>query len=218
LLYLTTIYTKCNFFFNDETNFNAKAIEINRHLSKEERRIAGPKIGAIIVDKKYNLEVVVIEVSGPPAKKRPNSLFRRDRNKIAKNLKAMHKRVASLMEVPNVILRRKIKLYGIQFYCDNVYIYSLTKPSMDYYAFTLETEFVFPNNSSLHHQSLPTFFKNIWLLNSINTEARKMLDEVFVIDSEQEVLTENVKAPSPHQSLRKKQKVSSNVVSMTSEE
>ncbi|KAF1803337.1 hypothetical protein FB192DRAFT_1251569, partial [Mucor lusitanicus] len=54
--------------------------------------------------------------------------FLEDRNKTAKNLKAMFKHIVSKLEVPSIISVRKLKLRGIQFYNGQAYIYTLSRP------------------------------------------------------------------------------------------
>ncbi|EIE87287.1 hypothetical protein RO3G_11998 [Rhizopus delemar RA 99-880] len=98
-----------------KTNLKVKAIEVNRYLGDEERRFAGPKIDIVVKDENYNMEIMVVEVSGPPNKVNQTH-YLEDRNKICKNLKAMFKQIVSKMEVPSVTHIRKLKLYGLQFY------------------------------------------------------------------------------------------------------
>ncbi|KAG1051656.1 hypothetical protein G6F43_006151 [Rhizopus delemar] len=51
-----------------KTNLKAKAIEVNRYLGDEKRRFAGPKIDIVVKDENYNMEIMLVEVSGPPNK------------------------------------------------------------------------------------------------------------------------------------------------------
>jgi hypothetical protein len=56
-------YLKTYYLIFGEVNLKAKAIEVNRYL--EDRSNTGPKI---IKYKKYELEIMIVEVSGPPRK------------------------------------------------------------------------------------------------------------------------------------------------------
>lgn len=76
----------------------AEAIEVNRYLDDDKRSFTGPKVDLIIKDKKYDLEIMIVEVSGPPRKVN-RTHFLEDRNKTAKNLKAMFKHIVLKMEV-----------------------------------------------------------------------------------------------------------------------
>lgn len=87
------------------------------------------------------LEIMTVEVSGPPSKVNQTHYIE-DRNKTCKNLKAMSKYIVSQMEVPSITMIRKLKLFGLQFYEDEVYVYSLTIPSNDFYVFS--NDFKFP--------------------------------------------------------------------------
>ena len=60
------LYNPRNCLIFGETNLKAKAIEVNRYLNDEDRRFSGSKNDIIIKDKKYNLEIMTVEVSGPP--------------------------------------------------------------------------------------------------------------------------------------------------------
>ncbi|KAI8368734.1 hypothetical protein BD560DRAFT_424323 [Blakeslea trispora] len=64
------------------------AIEVNRYLDDDERRFSGPDTDLIIKDKKYNLKIMTVEISGSPQKVNQTH-FLEDRNKTAKNSKAM---------------------------------------------------------------------------------------------------------------------------------
>ncbi|CAO3654898.1 unnamed protein product [Mucor hiemalis] len=107
------------------------------------------------------------------------------------------------MEVPSVTLIKKIKLFGIQLYKDTV----LSKPCNDSYAFMKELEFPALGQYSVLHQSMPTFLKNFSAIGNLILTTNALLDEVFAIDSTQEILEENTEDPSPHVSPHKKQKL-----------
>ncbi|CEP18085.1 hypothetical protein [Parasitella parasitica] len=193
-----------NRFVFGESNLKAKAVEINRYLDDDERGFAGPKIDAILIDKKYNMEIMTIEVSGPPNKIN-HTHFLEDRNKTAKNLKAMFKHIVSKLEDPSIISVRKLKLRGIQFYNNQAYIYSLSRPC-DSYVFSLDMVFPVLGQSSILHQSIPTFVKQFSAIPWLIHETHAILDDIFTFDKSQEILEEVNDDPSPHVSPRKKQK------------
>ncbi|KAL9551417.1 hypothetical protein MBANPS3_004261 [Mucor bainieri] len=81
-----------------ESNLKAMAIDVNRGLDDDERRYTGLKIGMIAVDKKYNLEFLVVEVSGLLNKTNQTHPIE-DRYKICKNLEAMFKILMHLLSL-----------------------------------------------------------------------------------------------------------------------
>ncbi|KAI7893287.1 uncharacterized protein EV154DRAFT_502332 [Mucor mucedo] len=167
-----------------ETNLKSKAAEINRHLFDDERRYAGPKIDVIVKDKKYNLEIMIIEVSGP-FEKVNNTLFLEDRNKICKNLKAMFKNIVSHMEVPSKTFIRKLKLYGLQFYNGRIFVYSICKPCDHSYVFVNDYSFSSLGPSSINPQQMPSFVKNmygiLYLIENTQHILDKFLDNIDIV-------------------------------------
>ncbi|KAL9551421.1 hypothetical protein MBANPS3_004265 [Mucor bainieri] len=144
------------------------------------------KIDMIAVDKKYNLEFLIVEVSGPPNK--TNQTHRiKDRYKICKNLKAMFKRVVSCMEVPSVTLIRKLKLFGIQFYENEVYIYSLSKPCDHSYVFSQDIKFSAISATSISSQSMPTF---VMAIKHLARSTLDTLDDILAtVDEAQDTIS-----------------------------
>ncbi|KAI7869876.1 hypothetical protein BDF14DRAFT_1879622 [Spinellus fusiger] len=161
-----------------EVNLKAKAIEVNRYLYEDQRRLAGPKIDIIVKDTKYNIEIMIIEVSGAP-NKISQTHFLEDRNKICKNLKAMFEYIVSKMEVPSVTLVKKLRLFGLQFYNDEVYVYSLCQ-------------------SSVLIQLMPSFFKNFYAISHLIENTHDILDKMLgTIDKSQDVLRRKQRTPKP---------------------
>jgi hypothetical protein len=74
------------------------------------------KIDGILIDKEFEVEVGIIEVSGP-SRKVDTTHFIEDRIKIAKNLKTMYKYIMALRDDPYIVIRRSFKMYGLHFYC-----------------------------------------------------------------------------------------------------
>jgi hypothetical protein len=147
-----------------------------------------------------------LEVSGPLSKVNQTH-FLEDRNKIAKNLKAMYKYIASKMEVPSLTLLKELKWFGLQVYDNKMHVYSLSKPCEHSYVFSQDVCFPVLDNKSILSHSLPTFIKNITVINDIIKTTRDILDKLFTVDDEQEVLNEYQQVVSPHQSPHKKQKL-----------
>lgn len=189
-----------------EVNLKAKAIEVNRYLYEDQRRLAGPKIDIIVKDTKYNMEIMIIEVSGPP-NKISQTHFLEDRNKICKNLKAMFKHIVSQMEVPSVTLIKKLRLFGLQFYNDQVYVYSLCKPCKHSYVFVQDFKFSCLGQSTVLAQLMPSFFKNFYAISRFIENTHDILDELLgTIDKSQDILEESSEEQSPHASPQRKQK------------
>ncbi|KAG1077741.1 hypothetical protein G6F42_024647 [Rhizopus arrhizus] len=118
----------------------------------------------------------------------------------------MFKQIVSRMEVPSVTLIRKLKLYGLQFYQNEVFIYSLSKPCDYSNVFVKDSQFSVLGESSISKQSMPTFFKNFPAISHLIEATHVGLDEIFSIDENQEVLEESSEDPSPHVLPRKKTK------------
>lgn len=85
------------------------------------------------------MDSLLLEVSGPPCAAADNyTHFKRDRNKIAKNLKCMFKVIISKKETSSIRTVTKLKLFGLQFYKDKIYVYSLSMPMWDVPVFKVE--------------------------------------------------------------------------------
>ncbi|KAI9353946.1 hypothetical protein BD770DRAFT_412389 [Pilaira anomala] len=84
-------HTPVFLFFFGETSLKAKSVEVNRYLFDDDRRFAGPKIDLIVRDNKYDMEIMIIEVSGPPSKVNQTHYIE-DRNKTCKNPKTIKNR------------------------------------------------------------------------------------------------------------------------------
>ncbi|KAI9366601.1 hypothetical protein BD770DRAFT_405870 [Pilaira anomala] len=138
----------------------------NEHSSlfDAERRTPGPSIDGIFTLPGLNdLEFLVVEVTGAPAQD-DFEHFIGDRNKIAKNLKIMLKFIISLREIFTCL-----KLYGIQVYKNDVYVYSMTNTYDNLYIFTDEMKFSFPTVPALLKKKFPQFMENLWCLKVISS-------------------------------------------------
>ncbi|KAG1108182.1 hypothetical protein G6F42_016083 [Rhizopus arrhizus] len=170
---------------------------------------AGPKIDIIMSHKENGLALSVVKVSGPNYKTNKNP-FVGDRNKIAKNLKAILRQIQKTCSTPDIVAFKKIKVYGLQVYQNKLYIYSLSQISFSYYLFILEKTIEIPSSPGLLYQQLPRFLASISYLvhiyEDMNANIMKFFDDsnthTMPIYSNSEASTPNV---SP-----KKQKISRN--------
>jgi hypothetical protein len=76
---------------------------------------ATAKIDTIIINKELEIEVALIEVSGPNWKV-DTTHFIEDRAKLAKNLKVMFRYIMELRDEPYVVFRRSFKVYSFHVY------------------------------------------------------------------------------------------------------
>ncbi|KAL0140148.1 hypothetical protein V8B55DRAFT_1563606 [Mucor lusitanicus] len=83
--------------------------------------------------------------------------------------------------------------------------YTLSRPC-DSYVFSLGMVFLVLGQSSILHQSIPTFAKQFSAIPWLIHETHAILDDIFTFDQSQEILEEINDDPSPHVSPRKKQK------------
>ncbi|KAF1800940.1 hypothetical protein FB192DRAFT_1473352, partial [Mucor lusitanicus] len=129
----------------------------------------GSKIDLIISHKIFGVEIGVVEVSGP-SHKVDKTHFLGDRVKIARNLKSIHKQIERLATNPNLASLKRLKLYGIQVYLDEIIIYSMTRISASYWVFLREQSLSIPSTSALFRNQLPAFFDHLWSLNEMFKE------------------------------------------------
>lgn len=151
---------------------------------------------------------MVIEVSGPSEK--VNQVHRlEDRNKNCKNLKAMHKLVTSKMEVPSITLTKQPRLYSVQFYNNEAFVYSLSKPCSHSYVFVENHKFNVLGKDSILAQAMPTFVKNFSAIKTLVEITQAQLDTMFsFVDETQDIMQEDNQDPSPHVSPQKPKPVS----------
>lgn len=101
-----------NFNFSGESHLDCAQPEV----SDDDRSNAGPKIDIIFFSKLFNLPVSVCEVTGP-FNKTNKCHFLGDRNKLAKNMKYILRNIKKNTSTPDIYTFKKLKVYGIQFYC-----------------------------------------------------------------------------------------------------
>ncbi|CAO0793622.1 unnamed protein product [Mucor circinelloides] len=108
--------TKLYQFLWAEASLRCKKEHENGILLEEGTCTTPTKIDCIILNKDFDLEVAIIEVSGPN-KKVNTTHFLEDRKKTAKNLKYMYNAIMSLKEKPSIEFKMPIKVYGFHVYC-----------------------------------------------------------------------------------------------------
>ncbi|KAI9483701.1 MAG: hypothetical protein EXX96DRAFT_537014 [Benjaminiella poitrasii] len=107
----------------------------------------------------------------------------------------------------SMALVRKLKLFGLQFYNDQIFVYNLCKSCNHRYVFVQDFKFSVLGESSIFTQSMPTFFKNFYVINHLIENTCDIIDEMFgTADEFQGILEENNEGPSPYASPKKKQK------------
>ncbi|KAI8875456.1 hypothetical protein K501DRAFT_280348 [Backusella circina FSU 941] len=140
----------------------------NSALTDDDTRLPGPNIDGIIKNINLDIPLYLVEVSGSPNTPADNySHYKGDRNKLAKNLKYLFKVVLSMKGVPSFESSCKIKLLGIHFYYDQVYVYSLSMPMWDVFVFKLELKFDIPIKPTLFPSTLPTFISKLFQLGEL---------------------------------------------------
>jgi hypothetical protein len=104
------------FVFSGEPYLKVTADHNNDALNDKDARSKGPKIDMIFRNTQFNIDIVILEISGPNHKiNQVQNLG--DRFKIAKNLKIMMESLLSSARYATPINKRKIKSYGFHIYC-----------------------------------------------------------------------------------------------------
>ncbi|RGB24171.1 hypothetical protein C1646_726742 [Rhizophagus diaphanus] len=109
-----------------------------------------------------DLEISVLEVLGSPTCL-DHTHYIGDRNKIAKMLKIIlnYIKINCLGCYEDF---RRIKVYGIQVYNHNFYIYSMCLPFAGIYYFKLEKKFSCLTMMFSLFKELPKFASNLWMM------------------------------------------------------
>ncbi|CAG8654304.1 4289_t:CDS:10 [Funneliformis mosseae] len=145
--------------------FKEDIFETSLSLKDDDRRFSGNKIDAIISMLDLDLEISVLEVSGSPTCL-DHTHYVGDRNKIAKMLKIILNYIKINYSGCYEDFRR-IKVFGIQVYDHNFYIYSMCFPFAGVYYFKLEKKFSCPTMTFLLFKELPKFASNLWMMRDI---------------------------------------------------
>lgn len=99
-----------------ESTLKCKKDEENELLlDYDGKATTASKIDGIILDELNDVEIGLIEVSGPNCKVN-TSHFYEDRKKIAKNLQCMYRTIVNLKTNVSLLSRKDIKVYGFHFY------------------------------------------------------------------------------------------------------
>lgn len=101
--------------FRAEAALRCKRTHENKVLMNEGACTTPTKIDGIITDKDFNLEVAIIEISGPNNKV-DNTHYLEDKKKTAKNLRYMYEAIMSLKSKPSFELKTSLKVYGFHIY------------------------------------------------------------------------------------------------------
>ncbi|KAI8987063.1 hypothetical protein BDB01DRAFT_895805 [Pilobolus umbonatus] len=132
----------------------------NRHqisaLSEEYARLPGLIIDGIIRIPNLNLDFVLVEVSGPPGAAAENDNHDKgDRNKMGKNLKYMFKTIISKKGTPCIRTVMHLKLFGVHFCKDKMYVYSISMFMWDIPVFQVEASIKIPVEPILFASTMP---------------------------------------------------------------
>ena len=104
-------------FIRCEASLNCKKRQENEILLLSDAKSAtSTKIDGIIVDEDFDLEVAIIEVSGPNWKVNTTHFFWRQK-KLAKNMKSMYEAIVDVKGNPCLVSKKGLKVYGFQIYC-----------------------------------------------------------------------------------------------------
>ena len=107
----------------------------------------------------------------------------KDRKKLAKNLKLMINNIYKL-NISGGSHITKIKLYGVQLYQKQFYIYSLQMFCPKVYVFKEELRFDYPTSPALFRSRLPLFFKNmLYMKNCIESSLENIMIYINATDT-----------------------------------
>ncbi|CAO3619349.1 unnamed protein product [Mucor hiemalis] len=170
-------------FLSGEVKLSCAKRDEHASLLDTERRTPGPSIDAtFVVPFLNNVEFFILEISGPPSKD-DFEHFIGDRNKMAKNLKLMMKYIISLRTDWRTYKAASLKLFALQIYRNEVYIYSLTSPYDNMYAFNCELKFSLPTLPGLMNRNFPQFMENLWKLKQMIIYSSKCVEH-YIMDVE----------------------------------
>ncbi|EIE76547.1 hypothetical protein G6F46_012205 [Rhizopus delemar] len=160
----------------------------NNALLEENARLPGPNIDGIIRIPNLNLDFVLVEVSGPPCSAAENySHYRGDRNKIGKNLKYMFKTIISKKGTPCIRTVTRLKLFGLHFYKDTIYVYSISMPMWDVPVFQAEASIKIPVEPILFASTMPRFVSQLFDLGEkIDHFAKEVQNFLAITDYEED--------------------------------
>ncbi|CAG8547289.1 2133_t:CDS:2 [Funneliformis caledonium] len=156
-----------------ESTLQCSADQLNQSLRDDDRRCTGNKIDAIISMVDFDLEVSTLEVSGSPSCP-DHTHYVGDRNKTAKGLKIILNFIK--VNYPGDFGEfRRIKVYGVQIYDHDFYIYSMCMPFAGVYYFKLEKKFSYSTIPALLFKELPKFASNLWTMRDMIISSTKSI-------------------------------------------
>ncbi|KAG1451880.1 hypothetical protein G6F56_007970 [Rhizopus delemar] len=139
----------------------------------DESRAVGSSIDGIITLKKPEIDILLIEVSGPMWKEN-YSRFLNDSMKIAKNLKNILRKKLVMDEA------KDLKLYGMQIYRNKIHVYCLSMPILKIYCFVEIINFSIPTSSSTLSKDFPQYIKYLIKTLKLIAFSAKKLKEYMV--------------------------------------
>ncbi|CAI2193103.1 15321_t:CDS:10, partial [Funneliformis geosporum] len=162
MLFKDKSFLDCNW---GEKTLRCSAILLNQSLKDDDRRCSGNKIDAIISILELDLEFSTLEVSGSPSCL-DHTHYVGDRNKTAKMLKIILNFIKTNYQGDFEKFRR-IKVFGVQMYDHNFYVYSMCMPFSGVYYFKQESKFSYPTITFLVFKDLPIFASNLWIMRNM---------------------------------------------------
>ncbi|KAL9550805.1 hypothetical protein MBANPS3_004549 [Mucor bainieri] len=156
-----------------EPYLNAKKKEENALLTENQRSAQGPKIDIIIHNKTLDLEIALVEISGPN-RKANKAHYLGDRNKLAANMKSIYRDITHKNANNSRRSSKNLKVFGFQFYLDTIYMYSLCRGSDGFYVFVTEYTLQIPTSNNLLH-ALPTFIAEVMLMRDLIAQTNRFL-------------------------------------------
>jgi len=166
MLFKDKSFLDCNW---GEKTLRCSAILLNQSLKDDDRRCSGNKIDAIISILELELEFSTLEVSGSPSCL-DHTHYVGDRNKTAKMLKIILNFIKTNYQ-GDFEKFRSIKVYSVQIYDHNFYVYSMCMPFAGVYYFKLESKFAYPTITFLIFKDLPIFALNLWIMRNMITSS-----------------------------------------------
>ncbi|CAO3640463.1 unnamed protein product [Cunninghamella echinulata] len=148
-----------------EVSLQCKNESDNKILAANDRSASSSKIDGIIIDNVYNMEVGIIEVSGPNYK--VNKVhYLEDKNKLAKNLRLIYKSIEVLKSTTSMVMMKDLKVYGIHVYSNTLHAYSCHRVYSGQFVFNCELSMDIPYKKSFIH-GLPKFLSRLWIIKEL---------------------------------------------------
>lgn len=148
-----------------EVSLQCKNESDNKILTTTGRSASSSKVDGVIIDDVYNMEVGIIEVSGPNYK--VNKVhYLEDKNKIAKNLRTIYKSIEVLKSTTSMVMMKDLKVYDIQVYLNELHVYSCRRAYSGHFVFNRELSIDIPYKKSYIH-GLPKFLSQLWIIKEL---------------------------------------------------